>query len=99
MRTLATVATIDPVTGVETVVEYENPAPLKATLLARRRASRELSRRIPGSHGHRAAKAKLTGLDRRRVHLRRKAAHQLTTQLAARALMRTQIGRRLLFLE
>ncbi|SOJ55658.1 hypothetical protein MSIMFB_03140 [Mycobacterium simulans] len=37
MRTLATVATIDPVTGVETVVEYENPAPLKATLLARRR--------------------------------------------------------------
>ncbi|ARV85469.1 MULTISPECIES: IS607 family element RNA-guided endonuclease TnpB [Mycobacterium] len=82
VRTLATVATIDPATGVETVVEYKNPAPLKATLAARRRAGRELSRRIPGSHGHRAAKAKLTRLDRRCVHLRREAAHQLTTQLA-----------------
>ena len=82
MRTLATVATIDTATGTETVVKYENPAPLKATLAARRRASRELSRRIPGSRGHRAAKAKLTRLDRRCVHLRREAAHQLTTQLA-----------------
>ncbi len=82
MRTLATVATRDAVTGAETVVEYENPAPLKATLAARRRAGRELSRRIPGSHGHRAAKAKLTRLDRRCVHLRREAAHQLTTELA-----------------
>ena len=81
MRTLATVATIDTTTGTETVVEYENPAPLKATLAARRRAGRELSRRIPGSRGHRAAKAKLTRLDRRCVHLRREAAHQLTTQL------------------
>ncbi len=52
VRTLATVATIDPTTGVETIVEYENPAPLKATFAARRRAGRELSRRIPGSHGH-----------------------------------------------
>lgn len=82
VRTLATVATIDPATGVETVVEYENPAPLKATLAARRRAGRELSRRIPGSRGHRAAKAKLTRLDRRCVHLRREAAHRLTTELA-----------------
>jgi putative transposase len=82
MRTLATVATIDTATGAETTIEYENPAPLKATLAARRRAGRELSRRIPGSHGHRAAKAKLTRLDRRCVHLRREVAHQLTTQLA-----------------
>lgn len=82
MRTLATVATRDAVTGAETVVEYKNPAPLKATLAARRRAGRELSRRIPGSRGHRAAKAKLTRLDRRCVHLRREAAHQLTTELA-----------------
>ena len=82
IRTLATVATIDTTTGTETVVEYENPAPLKATLAARRRAGRELSRRIPRSRGHRAAKAKLTRLDRRCVHLRREAAHQLTTQLA-----------------
>ena len=83
VRTLATVATIDTATGVETVVEYQNPAPLKATLAARRKAGRELSRRIPGSRGHRAAKAKLTRLDRRCVHLRREAVHQLTTELTA----------------
>ena len=82
IRTLASVATIDTTTGIETVAEYENPAPLKATLAARRRAGRDLSRRIPGSRGHRAAKAKLTRLDRRCVHLRREAAHQFTTQLA-----------------
>lgn len=40
VRTLATVATIDTATGAETVVEYENPAPLKATLAARRKAGR-----------------------------------------------------------
>jgi putative transposase len=51
-------------------------------LVARRQAGRELSRRIPGSGGHRAAKAKLSGLDRRCVHLRREAAHQLSTELA-----------------
>ena len=83
IRTLATVATIDTITGAETVVEYENPAPLKATLAARRRAGRELSRRIPGSIGYRSAKTKLAHLDRRCVHLRREAAHQLTTELAA----------------
>ena len=55
---------------------------LTATLAARRRAGRELSRRIRGSRGHRAAKAKLTRLDRRCVQLRREAAHQLTTELA-----------------
>jgi putative transposase len=82
MRALATVATTDTATGAETVVEYPNPAPLKATLAERRRAGRQLSRRIPGSRGHRAAKAKLTRLDRRCVHLRREAAHQLTTELS-----------------
>ena len=82
VRSLATVATIDTATGVETLVEHANPAPLKATLTERRRAGRELSRRIPGSVGHRAAKAKLTRLDRRCVHLRREAAHQLSTELA-----------------
>ncbi|WP_084260238.1 IS607 family element RNA-guided endonuclease TnpB, partial [Mycobacterium avium] len=82
MRTLATVATVDTATGEESIVEYPNPAPLKATLAARRRAGRQLSRRIPGSRGHRSAKAKLTRLDRRCVHLRREAAHQLTTELA-----------------
>jgi putative transposase len=82
IRTLATVATLDPTTGAESVVEYANPAPLKTTLAARRRAGRQLSRRIPGSRGHRAAKPKLTRLDRRCVHLRREATHQLTTELA-----------------
>jgi putative transposase len=82
MRTLATVATIDTTTGEQTITEYPNPAPLKAMLSARRRAGRELSRRIPGSRGWSSAKAKLARLDRRCVHLRREAAHQLTTELA-----------------
>lgn len=82
VRTLATVSTLDTATGEQTVVEYQNPAPLKATLAARRRAGRELSRRIPGSRGYRAAKTKLTHLDRRCVHLRREATHQLTSVLA-----------------
>ncbi|MGB9221940.1 IS607 family element RNA-guided endonuclease TnpB, partial [Mycobacterium sp.] len=82
IRTLATVAAVDTATGAQSIVEYPNPAPLKATLTARRMAGRELSRRIPGSHGHRAAKAKLSRLDRRCVHLRREAVHQLTTELA-----------------
>jgi putative transposase len=87
------------------VTEYPNPAPLKATLTARRRAGRELSRRIPGSRGHWAAKAKLSRLDRRCVHLRREATHQLTTELAGRyghiviedldvAAMKRSMGRR-----
>lgn len=80
VRTLATVATLDATTGEQTIIEYPNPAPLKATLTARRRAGRQLSRRIPGSHGHRAAKAKLSRLDRRCVYLRREATHQLTTR-------------------
>jgi putative transposase len=82
IRTLATVATLDTATGVETLTEYPNPAPLKASLNARKRAGRELSRRIPGSRGWGAAKAKLTRLDRWCVHLRREAAHHLTTELA-----------------
>lgn len=83
IRTLATVATIDSVTGEQTIIEYPNPAPLKATLAARRRAGQQLSRRIPGSRGWNTAKAKLIRLDRRCVHLRREAAHQLTRQLAS----------------
>ncbi len=47
--------------------------PLKATLVALAGAGEALSRRIPGSHGHRAVKAKLAHLDRR-VHLRREAS-------------------------
>jgi putative transposase len=40
VRTLATVATIDTITGEQTITEYANPAPLKATLAALRRAGR-----------------------------------------------------------
>lgn len=82
LRTLATVSVLDPDTQKETITEYENPAPLRAALAARRRAGRQVSRRIPGSRGHTEAKAKLRKMDRRCVHLRAEAAHQLTTELA-----------------
>jgi putative transposase len=78
LRTLATVADTD-----GHLIEKQNPAPLRATLSERRRVGRELSRRIPGSLGHRAAKAKLARLDRKAVHLRQEAWHQLTSELAA----------------
>ena len=77
MRVLATIADSDGV-----VIEVPNPAPLRATLTERRRVGRQLPRRIPGSRGHDAAKAKLASLDRRCVHLRKQASHQLTTMLA-----------------
>ncbi len=78
LRTLATVADSE-----ANIVEFTNPAPLRATLTERRRAGRRMSRRIPGSNGHEAAKTKIASLDRRAVHLRREAWHQLTTWLAA----------------
>ena len=59
IRTLATVATLDTATGAETLVSMY-PAPLKAVARSAAAGGRELSRRIPGSRGHRAAKAKLT---------------------------------------
>ncbi|MEI6252413.1 MAG: IS607 family element RNA-guided endonuclease TnpB, partial [Mycobacteriaceae bacterium] len=83
LRTLATVSSIDTVAGEQTLTEYPNPAPLRSSLRERRRTGRQLSRRIPGSRGWTSAKAKLTRLDRRCVHLRREAAHQLTTELAS----------------
>jgi putative transposase len=77
LRALATV-----VDDSGTLTEVPNPAPLRATLTERRRVGRQMSRRIPGSKGHRAAKAKLVRLDRRAVYLRRESAHQLTSWLA-----------------
>ena len=77
LRMLATV-----VDDSGTVTEVENPTPLGATRTERRRVRRQMSRRIPGSIGHRAAKAKLARLDRRAVRLRRESAHQLTSWLA-----------------
>lgn len=78
VRTLATVADTQ-----GTIREIPGPAPLKTTLAERRRAGRKLSRRIPGSVGYRQATATLARLDRRVVHLRREAWHQLTHELAA----------------
>jgi putative transposase len=76
LRVLATVADTD-----GNILEVSNPAPLRAALAERRRVGRQLSRRIPGSRGHRRARAKLARLDRRCVHLRRETVHQLTRRL------------------
>ena len=100
LRMLATV-----VDDSGTVTEVENPTPLGATRTERRRVRRQMSRRIPGSIGHRAAKAKLARLDRRAVRLRRESAHQLTSWLAGTysevviedldlAVMKRSMGRR-----
>ena len=78
LRTLATVCGTD-----GNIIEFPNPAPLRATLAERRKAGRQMARRIPGSRGHLAAKIKLAKLDRRAVHLRREGWHRLTTWLAA----------------
>jgi putative transposase len=78
LRVLATTADTD-----GNITRYENPAPLRATLNERRRVGRQMSRCIPGSRGHRAAKAKLARLDRRAVHLRRETWHKLTTEMTA----------------
>ena len=76
MRTLATIADND-----NQIFKIDNPAPLKNTLAERRRESRKLSRRIPGSRGHRAARTKLARLDRKAVYIRRETYHQFTRQL------------------
>ncbi len=78
LRNLATVVDTD-----GNLVEVQNPAPLRAALAERRRIGRQMSRRIPGSLGHRRAKAKLAALDRRAVHLRREQWHQLSRQLVS----------------
>ena len=78
LRTLATVADTD-----GNIVEFENPAPLRAALAERRRAGRQMSRRTPGSKGHRAAKAKLARMDRKAVSVRLDSWHKLTCELAA----------------
>ena len=76
LRSLATVADSN-----GNITTIPNPAPLRATLTERRRVGRTLSRRIPGSHGHRRAKAKLVKLDRKAVYIRRESIHQLTRYL------------------
>ncbi|WP_298211436.1 IS607 family element RNA-guided endonuclease TnpB [Ferrimicrobium sp.] len=76
LRSLAAIADDE-----DKIIEFDSLDPLKETLDERRRVSRQLSRRIPGSRGHRAAKAKLARLDRRAVYLRRETYHQLTRWL------------------
>lgn len=78
LRTLATIADSE-----GNITEIANPAPLRETLAERRRVGKQLSRRIPGSVGHKQAKAKLACLDRRAVHIRRETWHQLTTRLVS----------------
>ena len=69
MRTLATVADSE-----GNISQYPNPAPLRQTLVERRRVERQISRRTPGSRGHERAKAKLARMDRRAVHVRQGVA-------------------------
>lgn len=78
LRSLATISDTD-----GRRITVDNPAPLRATLNERRRVARQLSRRIPGSKAHRSAKDTLARLDRRAVHLRQEAWHQLTNELVA----------------
>jgi putative transposase len=78
LRTLATAADTE-----GNIIETANPAPLRATLAERRRVGKQLSRRIPGSIGHRQAKTKLGRLDRRAVHIRRETWHSSTTWLVS----------------
>jgi len=63
------------------VLVLENPRVLKKTLAARRRAARQLSRRIPGSRGYERAKAKLARMDRRIGNIRRDLWHKFTRVL------------------
>jgi len=63
------------------VLVLEKPRVLKKTLAARRRAARQLSRRIPGSRGYERAKAKLARMDRRIGNIRRDLWHKFTRVL------------------
>lgn len=62
--------------------EVEGPKAHKALLQRLRRSSRSLSRKRKGSVGRRKAKAKLARLHARISHIRKDAAHKLTTMLA-----------------
>ncbi len=76
LRLLATIADNE-----DDIIKIPALKPLRDTLDERRRVSRQISRRIPGSRGHRAAKAKLARLDRKAVYLRRERYHKLTRWL------------------
>ena len=65
----------------EDKIVFTNPAPLRASMVELRRTQRQLSRRIPGSHGYEQAKTKLNRLYRKTTYMRRENVHQVTRQL------------------
>jgi putative transposase len=70
--------------GDDSIERIAHPAPWAELAAQQRRVARQLSRRTVGSCGHRHAKAKRAGLDRRAANLRSQAVHTLTTRLARR---------------
>ena len=74
LRTLATAVDTN-----GNIIEFPNPAPMRATFSDRRKAGPQMSGRIPGPLGHRKAKAKLARLDPRVVHLWQGSWHKLTS--------------------
>ena len=82
LRTLATVATVDESTGEQTIVEYVNPARCGRLCVS---AAGPVESFPAGSRLPRldVSESQADRLDRRCVHLRREATHQLTTELAS----------------
>jgi putative transposase len=70
--------------GDDSIERIAHPAPWAELAAQQRRVARQVSRRTVGSRGHRHAKAKRAGLDRRAANLRSQAVHTLTTRLARR---------------
>jgi putative transposase len=68
----------------DSIQRIAHPAPWAKMQQERRRVSRQRSRRLVGSRGHRQANAKLAALDRRAANLRTHHTHLLTTSLARR---------------
>ena len=62
-------------------IVFSNPAPLRASMAELRRTQKQLSRRIPRSHGYERAKTKLNRLYRKSTSMRRENVHQVTRYL------------------
>ena len=60
---------------------FSNPAPLRASMAELKRTQKQLSRRIPRSHGYERAKTKLNRLYRKSTSMRRENVHQVTRYL------------------
>jgi putative transposase len=73
-------------TGVDNagrVIEVKGPKPLRASLRRLRRASRDCSRKQPGSAGRRKSAARLARIHARVANVRADALHKATAELAA----------------